>query len=106
MYHTSKRPDIDGLDKLLRITGAMLVDYEHAWKTEMMRRALAAYYRQDGAGFPCRHLSRIAKHKGKYYACLADEAGTLAVYRIGGKSSFKRKAKVWPKAIEEGSSTN
>lgn len=104
MYHTPKRLEIDGLDKLLRITGAMLVDYEHAWKTEMMRRALAAYCRQDGARFPCRHLSRIAKHRNRYYAYLADEAGTLAVYRIGSESSFKRKAKRWPKAIEEGSS--
>lgn len=106
MYHTPKRPDIDGLDKLLLITGAMLVDYEHAWKTEMMRRALAAYYQQDGARFPCRHLSSAVKHKSKYYAYLGDEAGTLAVYRIGGKTSFKRKEKVWPKAIEEGSSAS
>lgn len=106
MYHTPKRLEIGGLDKLLRITGAMLVDYEHAWKADMMRRALAAYCRQDGARFPCRHLSRIAKHKNKYYAYLADEAGTLAVYRIGSESSFKRKAKIWPKAIEDVSSTS
>lgn len=78
----------------------MLTDYEKAWKIEMMRRALAAYYRQGGTRMPCKHLSRIAKHKNKRYAYLADEVGTLALYRITGERSFRRKAKTWPKAIE------
>jgi hypothetical protein len=100
MVHTHTRLEIDGLNKLQRITEAMLTDYEKAWKIEMMRRALAAYYRQGGTRMPCKHLSRIAKHKNKRYAYLADETGTLAVYRITGERSFRRKAKTWPKAIE------
>ncbi|GJE72945.1 hypothetical protein CHKEEEPN_4506 [Methylorubrum podarium] len=32
MVHTHARLAIDGLDKLQRITEAMLTDYEKAWK--------------------------------------------------------------------------
>ncbi|MHB2211503.1 hypothetical protein [Methylobacterium sp. CM6257] len=76
-------------------------EFRTKWKAEMMRRALANYYRQGGSDFPCPYLSRIVEHRKERYAYLANSRGTLAVYRIRSENSFYRRAMRWPRAIEE-----
>ncbi|TXN40547.1 hypothetical protein FV232_16265 [Methylobacterium sp. WL30] len=77
----------------------VFADLKFSWEQEMMRLALAAYYRQGGTEFPAPECSRIAKVRGTYYAYIGNKAGKLAVYRIRGERSFARQARSWPKAI-------
>jgi hypothetical protein len=84
----------------LRAKQAELENFTREWKSEMMRRAIAAYFKQGGVRFPNKYASHVASVKGIYYARVADENETLAVYRIRGENSFSRKARRWPKAIE------
>ena len=84
----------------LEMKHAELEVFTRKWKAEMMRRAMAAYFRQGGLSFPSPYASRIVLYKGTHYAYLASESETLAVYRIRSDSSFSRKAKRWPKQIE------
>lgn len=77
----------------------VFADLKLSWEQEMMRLAMAAYYRQGGTEFPDPECSRIAKVRGTYYAYIGNKAGKLAVYRIRGERSFARQARSWPKAI-------
>ncbi|MCJ2038819.1 hypothetical protein MKK55_07600 [Methylobacterium sp. J-059] len=77
----------------------VFADLKLSWEQEMMRLALAAYYRQGGIEFPDPDCSRIAKVRGTYYAYIGNKVGKLAVYRIRGERSFACQAKSWPKAI-------
>lgn len=77
-----------------------LETFTRKWKIEMMRRAMMAYFKQGGSSFPSPCTSRIVMHQNTYYAYLASESETLAVYRIRSEASFSKKAKRWPKQIE------
>lgn len=93
---TENKITIDSLE----MKHAELEVFTRKWKAEMMRRAMAAYFKQGGSAFPSPYASSIVFHNETYYAHLASESETLAVYRIRGESSFSKKAKRWPKQIE------
>ncbi|GJE53917.1 hypothetical protein [Methylobacterium thuringiense] len=100
MSPTINTPDVGYFEQAKNNFAQVLKDIEATWKLEMMRRARIAYHRQGGTRFPCPYLSRIVEYKKIHYAYLADSTGTLAVYRLRNKNSFRKQAKIWPKAIE------
>lgn len=73
--------------------------YAEAWKREILRRALAAYYRRPEASQHCRHASRVIKGGKKYYARICDSEGVLAVYRFRPNSNSLIKVDRWPKSV-------
>lgn len=63
---------------------------------DLVRRALAAYYRGGGTGTP---LARVIEHDGRQYVVLGLK-DDVAVYRVRNDGMLKG-LKRWPAAIEE-----
>jgi len=66
---------------------------------EMLRRAMAAWFRAGGSDQPGRDASTIEKAGGKDYVVLRNVNGVLAVYRIRNDGMLKRLRR-WPEEIE------
>jgi uncharacterized iron-regulated membrane protein len=71
---------------------------------ELIRRALAAYFRTAAQGAavpdqPAAASSGVVEHEGKTYVVLANSYRTLAVYRVRTSGQLKRLRR-WAKVIE------
>ncbi len=68
---------------------------------EMVRRAMAAWFRTGGPNAPIpANTSSVEEHDGKFYVELHNVNGTLAVYRIRNDGILKR-MKRWPLEVEQ-----
>jgi len=67
---------------------------------DMVKRAMAAWFRSGGTDQPGTSDSDVREHAGKEYVVLGNVNGILAVYRIKN-DGFLKHLKRWPKAIEE-----
>lgn len=65
-----------------------------------VRRAFAAWYRNEGAQVPSETASGLTTHEGLEYVVLRNVTGVLAVYRVTNKGQLKRLRR-WPAALEE-----
>jgi len=72
------------------------LDYD---SEEMMRRAMAAWFRAGGTDQPGRDASTIEDAGGKDYVVLRNVNGVMAVYRIRNDGMLKRLRR-WPEEIE------
>ena len=66
---------------------------------EMVKRAMAAWFRSGGSDQPA-NTSGGREYGGKKYVVLENVNGPLAVYRIKVDGILKR-LKRWPKEIED-----
>ncbi len=66
---------------------------------EMVRRAMAAYFRSGWIDQPA-NTSSVRTHNKKEYVVLENVRGVLAVYRIKNDGFLKR-LKRWPAEIED-----
>jgi hypothetical protein len=66
---------------------------------EMLRRAMAAWFRTGGSDQPGRDASTIEEAGGKDYVVLRNVNGVMAVYRIRNDCMLKRLRR-WPEEIE------
>ncbi|HZN76213.1 MAG TPA: hypothetical protein VFC00_31675 [Micromonosporaceae bacterium] len=64
---------------------------------DLVRRALAAYYRSGGTDTPAGGGS-VVEHDGKLYVVLSNVNGTLAVYRVRSSGALKALRR-WPEAV-------
>lgn len=67
---------------------------------DLVRRAMAAYFRSGGTDQPST-ASCVAEHEGKAYVVLRNGGRTLAVYRVRTSGLLKRLRR-WPTALDAG----
>jgi hypothetical protein len=64
---------------------------------DLLRRALAAYFRTGGTDQPA-NTSDVAQHAGLRYVVLRNVRGPLAIYRVKNDGMLRR-LKRWPAAV-------
>lgn len=69
---------------------------------ELLRRALAAYYRATSTDAqPDTDTSRVVEHAGRLYVRLADRDGNLvAVFRVRAYNGILKRLRRWPEALD------
>lgn len=65
-------------------------------KDDLMRRALAAWFRSGGTDQPDSKASAVERHGGLQYAVLRNVRGVLAVYRVRNDGKLKRLVRLPP----------
>lgn len=66
---------------------------------ELLKRAMAAYFRAGEGQQPSSNDSGLMTHDGHKYMVLRNISGTLAVYRVRNDGMLKR-LKRWPGALD------
>lgn len=69
-------------------------------KTDIMRRAMAAWFRGGETAQPSATASGLVEHETLNYVVLRNVRGLLAVYRVTNAGQLKR-LKRWPKVFGE-----
>lgn len=69
-------------------------------KSDLERRAFAAYFRSGGTEQPSATISGVEEHDGKTYVVLRNVSGLLACYRVRNDGKLKLLRRV-PRAIAE-----
>lgn len=87
------------MSKEVKSAGRDFPQYSPVDEDDMVRRAMAAWFRSGGTDQPAQVPSGIREHLGKRYVALENVNGILAVYRIKNDGILKC-LKRWPKDIE------
>lgn len=67
---------------------------------ELVRRAMAAYFRAGNTEQPGESSSEVRDIEGRHYVVLRNVNGVLAVYRLTNQGKL-RVLRRWPKEIKE-----
>lgn len=68
--------------------------------TDFLKRAMAAYSKNDTDPQPTTDRSYVKTHVDRRYVVLSNATGTLAVYRIRSKGEIQRLTR-WPDSLNE-----
>lgn len=75
-------------------------EYERIWQNNLLRRALAAYYRRPCVHMHCNIATRVFFDGYVYYVRIASWEGITAVYRFNRGNNALIRVTRWPSNLD------